>query len=791
MLTKNRIFNKEFTSYFLVSAIALCVDYASYYILAVNRLLDLPKASVVGYAIGLVVSYVLISGRVFTDGWLRNKKHYELILFFISGLFGIAITYLTVKLFVMVFGERIYLAKFTAVGVSFICVYLVRKYFVFKKVSEHYVNNEVKIYQNTFADKFYSVKTSVYVLLFAIPLVFFLYSLFVLQPYDMDLDTFLYLGSRLDNGEILYANDFETKFPLLQYLFWVPYRLGGIGAWRLITFVISVFWVFISSYLIVSALVFNMPRYQAALKEFSLLTAACFLILFYCLPGAESAHIAMLAAVFMYLAIALWFTAANTGNHKADIYVFWAAIATALAISIRPNYIFAAPSLVIITLFSLIHHSDTFKYKDAVRQIALFALVVCVTTLLSFAPYLFYDNGLAFLKAGLLSVWKFPVNDRTQFFALLKGAFFTPKFYLFIVVSIALLFAIKLFNKLQPKYKKAVYYFAVVLAVFLIIAVCFFYSNLNFTFINAVADRLRDFLATLNFYLFLYIGLAIAFILNFFNKQALQKNEFFKVGVLLCVVSVAGLDYSFIRSHYFSHYSIMFVPYAAIMFAILLISFYEQSFFQKGHRHTGIIIIVGLFLLLADPVKLAIKKIKTTINRPELLSLSINDRNIDDRLVGFLSKLTQAGYSFYFPTDVKYHSLLKQKRIGDGHPEILRMVLEGERIGPVNDIYLYSQEVYQNPCLAITHSLKDVIVINSINTRGAFIKKIDGQVLHCLEVGNSDYAEIHKTDDVTQVLYPVSGELNYRIFVKQPLSDKIRNILQTFDADSFVSFSRL
>ena len=43
----------------------------------------------------------------------------------------------------------------------------------------------------------------------------FVHSLIILQPNDWDLDAFLYLGSRLDNGELIYFRDFETKLPLI------------------------------------------------------------------------------------------------------------------------------------------------------------------------------------------------------------------------------------------------------------------------------------------------------------------------------------------------------------------------------------------------------------------------------------------------------------------------------------------------------------------------------------------------------------------------------------------------
>ena len=61
----------QFGKYLIASAIALAVDYGSYRALTATRWIDLPTAAVAGYSVGLVVSYFLMAGRVFTDRWLR------------------------------------------------------------------------------------------------------------------------------------------------------------------------------------------------------------------------------------------------------------------------------------------------------------------------------------------------------------------------------------------------------------------------------------------------------------------------------------------------------------------------------------------------------------------------------------------------------------------------------------------------------------------------------------------------------------------------------------------------
>lgn len=123
----------EFTFYFLSSTVALLVDYGSYRLLVGHHLLGLPQAAATGYAIGLIAAYFIITAKVFTDGWLRENRVAEALLFSLSGALGIALTFLTVTLYVSMIGEHVNSAKTVAVVVSFIGVYLFRKFVVFKK----------------------------------------------------------------------------------------------------------------------------------------------------------------------------------------------------------------------------------------------------------------------------------------------------------------------------------------------------------------------------------------------------------------------------------------------------------------------------------------------------------------------------------------------------------------------------------------------------------------------------------------------------------------------------------
>jgi hypothetical protein len=111
------------------------------------------------------------------------------------------------------------------------------------------------------------------------------------------------------------------------------------------------------------------------------------------------------------------------------------------------------------------------------------------------------------------------------------------------------------------------------------------------------------------------------------------------------------------------------------------------------------------------------------------------------------------------PGNLNYHRLLNQDRIGDGHPAMLREVLNGRRVGPIGSIFLYSDTVYKAPCLALWESQKDIIVI--VVKRDS-TGQTNRQVLQCLLPAASGYKEISL------------GHGEYRFFARQQSLDRIQ-----------------
>lgn len=124
---------RRFLGYLAASGVALIVDYLAYLGFAFLLSIPLPIAAVFGYAIGLFVAYFLIAHRVMNDGWLRDRRHFEAILFFLSGILGMVMTYGTALMLLSLLGDRPHVIKVGAAGVSFLSVYLFRQWVVFRR----------------------------------------------------------------------------------------------------------------------------------------------------------------------------------------------------------------------------------------------------------------------------------------------------------------------------------------------------------------------------------------------------------------------------------------------------------------------------------------------------------------------------------------------------------------------------------------------------------------------------------------------------------------------------------
>ena len=275
----------------------------------------------------------------------------------------------------------------------------------------------------------------------------FIFSLFFQPTHDWDLDSFLYLGSRLQDGRLIYIDDFETKLPLLQFLFSIPAYFGGIGAWRIISFLTALSLGFIATQLLIKDLTFKSKQLSLKSNHLSIFMTGLFVLFLYSLPGSDSAHIEIFSSSFLYLSFVLILIRHLDIAHSRW-HIFSAGIFLAIAALMRPNYAYLTP-LFAILVFMKDRKIAAHPLKPFLTLSFLAGFFILI--LLNFLPYTFLDHGLVALMNGL-NAMKNASNDY-GFIHLLSEEFLHKPgiFYILMYVLIGLLL---INTSAQSKYKK-------------------------------------------------------------------------------------------------------------------------------------------------------------------------------------------------------------------------------------------------------------------------------------------------------------------------------------------------
>lgn len=120
-----------FTRYLAASVVALAFDMATFSSLVAMQF-DATWASAIGYCVGIVIHW-LVSANIVFAGKTREGAglHLQQVLFAGSALAGLAITVGVVEILSDA-GMHAIAAKGAAVGISFVAVYALRKWGVFR-----------------------------------------------------------------------------------------------------------------------------------------------------------------------------------------------------------------------------------------------------------------------------------------------------------------------------------------------------------------------------------------------------------------------------------------------------------------------------------------------------------------------------------------------------------------------------------------------------------------------------------------------------------------------------------
>jgi putative flippase GtrA len=129
-LTRGAGLVPQLSRYSAASVVALATDLSAYTMLCTLSV-KAPLAGVVGYSIGMIVHYALSSKFVFDGTVSKKATSRRLMEFAASGLLGLLFTWAVIDVLTGYFAVSAIVAKGTAVVISFLAVFVIRRRIVF------------------------------------------------------------------------------------------------------------------------------------------------------------------------------------------------------------------------------------------------------------------------------------------------------------------------------------------------------------------------------------------------------------------------------------------------------------------------------------------------------------------------------------------------------------------------------------------------------------------------------------------------------------------------------------
>ena len=230
-------------------------------------------------------------------------------------------------------------------------------------------------------------------------LVFFLLTIkeLITDKYDHDIDQFMYFGSRILHGELIWTKEFDDKSPIVQYIFSLPATFKSTNIFVLITLIVSIVgsylgYIMLKDILENSALDINKKDKKLILYFGTIL----YLTLMVCIHGSLH-HINAISSSLCLITISITYFNQYKRN---KILTNISAITSALSISIRPYYLF---NIIALPIWLSIRRTNYIEGKKdinkrgiimryVISQINWFAIITFYIILFNLTPYILSGN---------------------------------------------------------------------------------------------------------------------------------------------------------------------------------------------------------------------------------------------------------------------------------------------------------------------------------------------------------------------------------------------------------------
>ena len=221
----------------------------------------------------------------------------------------------------------------------------------------------------------------------------------ITDKYDHDIDQFMYFGSRILHGELIWTREFDDKSPIVQYIFSLPAALKDPNIFVVMTLIVSLIGAYLG-FKMLKDILQNSGLEIGIRRENSILYfgTILYLTLLVCIYGSLH-HINAISSSLCLITISITYL---NREKKNKILTNISAITSAISISIRPYYLL---NIIILPIWLRIREKSIITTKGEIskREVNLNFFKSQIKWILMITFYIILFNVTPYILSGELS----------------------------------------------------------------------------------------------------------------------------------------------------------------------------------------------------------------------------------------------------------------------------------------------------------------------------------------------------------------------------------------------------
>ncbi len=508
----------------------------------------------------------------------------------------------------------------------------------------------------------------------------------ITEKYDHDIDQFMYFGSRLLHGELIWTKEFDDKSPVVQYIFSLPAAFKSTSIFVLLTLIISIISVYIGYWMLKdmikdSKLKIN-KKDENSILYFGTILYLTILVSVY----GSFHHINAISSSLCLISIVIgYFNKKKESTVKYNL----SAITAAFSISIRPYYVL---NIIVLPLWLSLRERELIfdregkernrRYLKYIKsQLKWILILIFYITLFNLTPYIWNGNLSDFVYGIKLNSIDY-VNHNI-FYRQYINIGRNPILYPILLGMILLPISRILFRKI---------------------------------------------------------------IINYYHKVENSLSKLYKLDtdiIFFGLINPALLEIMFYRKHFFGHYFTLFSPFILISIVLLLVLITRiNKMINDFHIIKFSIKSISIILLIVCLI--TNQSVTNALNEVIYKKISLKSYKVS-LIKDFVNqeKLKNRSFNFLAPENNYIHWKLDESRHGFPQKAVFRNISQGKLDNVINEHskldYKFLMPVKNQLCEALNKYAPEYIITEN-----------NDYSFNCLNQKTSKYNLLSKTKKLNE-----------------------------------------